>query len=490
MSSPHTPHVLGRFGIAFNVLAQVLLSLALFVGINYLSYQHFQRWDLSSNEDFTLSSSSLNSLRKLGKDVEITVIFTRGSKLYEQLQALTEEYRRNGKNRIKVDFVDPTRDHERAEDLKLKNKFSITQSGILVKANKRSRFIPEQELIIASPGPDKDHPMLDFRGEDALTSTIESLIAGEPRKFYFITGKGSRAESSTSEILEALVDLGLQQNFDVAPLNLAEVIVVPHDANGLLFIGPKYDLSTREVGILTEYWAQKKAAALFMLDPTAETPQLDAFLQNVGVTPRGDRVLRAESTSAGPRKEFTVQASFNDKSNITKAIKDATTSFAGQSQSLDLRMADEKLRERGIIVVPLSVAASDFWGEESYLDDLPLAGGPKDTAPPVFLAAAVERGAVADERLRVDSARLIVIGNATLLDKDTRQAVNQDFLASSLNWMLSRERLMGIPPKRKALYRLRLTEHQRELLFWITAFAAPGLVLAIGFSVWSARRAS
>jgi hypothetical protein len=480
----------GRLGIAFNVIAQVLLSIALFLGINYLSYEHFKRWDLSANEDFTLSSSTTNSLRKLGKDVEITVIFTRGSKLYEQLQGLTGEYRRNGKNRVKVDFVDPTRDHERAEELKLQNKFSITQSGILVKANKRSRFIPEQELIIASPGADKDHPHIDFRGEDALTSTIESLIAGEPRKFYFITGKGARAEADTAAVLGALVDLGLQQNFDVATLNLAEVTAVPGDANGLLFVGPKYDLSAREVGILTDYWGQKRASALFLLDPTAETPLLDGFLGSVGVVPRGDRVLRAESTSAGPRKEFTVQASFNDKSAVTSAIKDATTAFAGQTQSLALRLTDEKLREQGVLVVPLSVAASDFWGEESYLDDLPLAGGPKDTPPPVFLAAAVERGAVADERLRVDSARLVVVGNATLLDKETRQEVNQDFLASSLNWMLRRERLMGITPKRKIQYLLRLTQQQRELLFWITAFCAPGLVLGVGLSVWAARRAS
>ena len=68
-----------------------------------------------------------------------------------------------------------TPDHDRAEELKLQNKFAITQSGILVKANKRSRFIPEQELIIATPGPDKEHPLIDFRGEDALTSTIDKI---------------------------------------------------------------------------------------------------------------------------------------------------------------------------------------------------------------------------------------------------------------------------------------------------------------------------
>ena len=111
-------------------------------------------------------------------------------------------------------------------------------------------------------------------------------------------------------------------------------------------------------------------------------------------------------------------------------------------------------------------------------------------APPVIVAAAAERGAAADERLRVESARLAVVGNATLLDKQTRLAQNQDFIASTLNWMLNRERLIGVTPKPKGQYRVQLTEKQHRLLFWITALCAPGIVLLFGVSVWAGRRAS
>lgn len=487
-SSPVATPMPSRFGIGVNVLLQVVLSIAICLGINYLSFHSYGRWDLSPSGGFTLSSSTQNYLRKVSKEVEITVLISRGSKFYGEVQSLVEEYRRNGKGLIKVEFVDPSRDLERAEQIKVENKITLQTSGLLVKANKGLRFLPENDLVVQGPGMDADHPTLDFRGEDAVTSAIVGLMEGAQRKFYFISGKGARAEAGTGDVVETLRELGRQQNFDVQPLNLGEVSAIPTDANGVLFVGPKYDLSDREVGIVKSYWTQKRAALLFLLDPAAETPRLESFLREVGVMPRGDRVLYAESTSAGARKEFSVQAAFSKQSPITRPVQDATTTLAGQTQSLELAADEGKLRELGLDVKPLMTASPRYWGERSYLDDLPVAGE-GDTKPPVYLAASVERGAVQDERLRVDSARLVVVGNATLLDAQTRVPVNQDFLAGSVNWMLNRERLIGITPKRKHQYRVQLTDRQRELVFWITTLLAPAVVLGIGFSVWAKRRA-
>jgi hypothetical protein len=161
--------------------------------------------------------------------------------------------------------------------------------------------------------------------------------------------------------------------------------------------------------------------------------------------------------------------------------------FWRDPRRVDSSIAYARFHE-GLDVKPLMTASPRYWGERSYLDDLPVAGE-GDTKPPVYLAASVERGAVQDERLRVDSARLVVVGNATLLDAQTRVPVNQDFLAGSVNWMLNRERLIGITPKRKHQYRVQLTDRQRELVFWITTLLAPAVVLGIGFSVWAKRRA-
>ncbi|MDB6120490.1 MAG: ABC-type uncharacterized transport system [Verrucomicrobiaceae bacterium] len=478
----------GRFGIGLNVLLQVLLGLAIFGGVNKLSYMYYTRWDLSPESEFTLNSSTLNYLRRQSKEISLTVISQRDSKVYADMQSLIEEYRRNGKGLVKIEFIDPVLDLERTEQFKAENKLTLPQGGVLVKANKGMRFIPEDQMIIRTKGMDADHPQIWFRGEDAITSAIVGLMEGAQRRFYFITGKGSRSESRATETFATLQELGRQQNFDVQPLNLA-VDAVPKDANGLILTGAKYDLSDRELDVLRSYWGTKRASVLVMLDPSSETPRLLSFLNSMGVGPRNDRVLYAESTSTGPRKEFSVEARFSKDVPITSPLSDATTKFEGQTQSLTLATRDDALKQQGIALAPLIIASPRYWGETDYLNDLPVVSE-GDAVPPLYLAAAVERGAVADERLRVNSARLVVVGNATLLDKQTRLAQNQDFIASALNWMLNRERLIGVIPKPKGQYRVQLNDKQRELLFWITALCAPGIVLLFGFSVWAGRRAS
>jgi hypothetical protein len=68
----------GRLGIGLNVAVQVFLTLVLFGGVNYLSFQYYKRWDLTEAGSHSLSTVTLNYLRKLSKDVEVTLVFPRG----------------------------------------------------------------------------------------------------------------------------------------------------------------------------------------------------------------------------------------------------------------------------------------------------------------------------------------------------------------------------------------------------------------------------
>jgi hypothetical protein len=476
-----------RFGIGVNVLIQITLFVALFGIVNYLSYRHYWRRDLSPSRDYTLSDASLNYIHKLGKDVDITIVFTRESDVMPDVRALVEEYRRAKEKRIHVEEIDPARDIERAEQLKLNHKITLSGNGILVTANKRTRFISEQEIIVKGAEGNRANPSVDFRGEDAITSAIVGLIEGEVKKFYFVIGKGSASGKEADPAFIALSELGLQQNFEVVTLDLNELEKIPDDANGLVLIGPKYDLNEREMGVLTTYWQGKRAAIFLLLDPNGTTPRLKKFLQSNGVIPRPDRVLYAESTSSGPKKQFSVQTEFLDDSPISKSLRNVSSSLSGQTQSLDLRPESPEVKQQHIEIIPLIQANEKFWGETDYLAELPKVD-PEDTKPPVIIGASVERGHVSDERLAVESSRMVVVGNALLLDPSTRLAVHQDFVASSLNWMMNRERLIGITAKRKMMFRLELTEKQRKRIFWVTALLMPGTTLMFGFLVWAHRR--
>lgn len=489
-SKPSPPSSLPkRWGIGLNVAMQVLLIFAIFFGVNRLSYRYHTRWDLSPQQSYTLSSFTLNYLSTLSKEVFIANVFARDSKVYPDVQALVEEYRINGRGRIKVRSIDPLRDIDRAESLKAETGLALDQNGIVIRVGSRTRFIREEDMVIRDTGTEASRPIKEFRGEDAVTSALMNLIEGDGRKFYLVVGKGSRTDAALADAMAALGELGRQLNFKLMPLNLAEINKLPEDADGLLLVGIRYDLSEREIAMLKAYWEGKRAGLLVMLDPAGETPRLLAFLGLNGVTPREDRVLYAESTGSGTRKEFSVQAIFDNESSITQPLASSTVILPGQSQSLDVRFSDEYLENQNITVHPLIGATDRYWGEKNYLEDLPVVDE-EDTKQPIYLAASVERGSVADALLRVDSCRMVVVGNASMLDKKSALAVNRDFVAASLNWIVNRERFIGITPKQKHSYRIQLNPRQNELIFWITTIAMPGLVLVLGLMIWASRRAA
>ena len=223
-----------RLGIGLNVLIQIVLTLAIFFGINRLSYRYHTRWDLSPQQNYTVSSATLNYLDKLSKDVFIANVFARDSKIYGDVQTLLEEYRLNGRGRIKVRSIDPVRDIERAEALKAETGLPLDQSGVVVRVGSRTRFITEEELVVRENSTETQRRIKEFRGEDAITSAIINVVEGDERKFYIVVGKGARTEGSLVDAMVSIGELGRQQNFQLFPLNLTEVSRVPADADGVL----------------------------------------------------------------------------------------------------------------------------------------------------------------------------------------------------------------------------------------------------------------
>ena len=270
-------------------------------------------------------------------------------------------------------------------------------------------------------------------------------------------------------------------------LRLDDLDSFPDDADGVILLNAVYDLTDREIGLLEEYWQRRRGGVLVLLNPQGTTPRLNGFLDKNGISPRGDRVLYAESTGAGPRTQFLVQSTFVPGSRITEAFWGLNTTFGGQTCSLRVKEGDEELQRKTIEVKPLLEAATRFWGETSFLEKLPSLD-PADNAPPVFVAASAELGALADERLRIDSSRMVVVGNATLADPDMQIASNYDFICASLNWLLDREELMGIAPKIKTRHHVSLSPEQHQRIFWICAITLPAAVAGFGLFVWAVRR--
>ena len=80
------------------------------------------------------------------------------------------------------------------------------------------------------------------------------------------------------------------ENIKIEELNLFDVPAIPAELKTIVIVAPQYDLSDREMKLLRDFW-EKQGRILLLLDPTAKTPKLFGFLNELGVTVNDDRLM-------------------------------------------------------------------------------------------------------------------------------------------------------------------------------------------------------
>ena len=107
------------------------------------------------------------------------------------------------------------------------------------------------------------------------------------------------------------------------------------------------------------------------------------------------------------------------------------------------------------------------------------------------IAASIEKGGSADERVQANSSRLVVVSNAMfILDNAIRQDQQAlDFVSGAVNWLLNREQLIGIAPKVSQTLTFSLDENAMRNLRWLILVVMPLIPAVVGFAVWWRRRA-
>ena len=219
-------------------------------------------------------------------------------------------------------------------------------------------------------------------------------------------------------------------------------------------------------------------------------PNLRIFLRSKGITPRHDRIITKDAN----RLITTVRGNFTAGIPFIKDLAGQAAVFEGASSSLEVRESAPDLALRKISPTPLILISGEFWGEADFgkSTEANKAGETfdviRDTAPPLYLAASVTRGAANDDRFAADTSRMVVIANTDFLEPDRQRAENNDFLASSANWLVHRESLTGLSPRPIGTYKLPLLNVQVSFINRLNLFFAPATFLLIGGLVFSSRR--
>lgn len=491
-----------RVGIGFGVAVQSLCVVFLFLAANFLGFHYFERWDFSRSQRFTLADQTKQVLRQADKKApaRITVIFSPtsldlASALYGDLQNLLAEFQFSARERLQVDWVDPTRDPARTRDLQAKYGFDANQNLLVLDFQGRTKVIPIAELgdFDLSGLSMGEPPRLEaFRGEAVLTAALLELQNPERARIYFVQGHGETPPSALTRLNEAIS----RQHAESLALNLAGAGEIPRDADVVCVIGARYDLPESEIAILRRYW-QANGRLAILLDPAVNTPNLRVFLNELCVYPRNDRVLRVIPSPTQPGVIFIerrVVGTFVPDNPITKRLVGVNAILVGATSSLYLDLGAAPSAD--LQVRPLIQAAEEYWGEARYVDTEKSGvryDDGEDTGQPVIVAASVEKGGARDDRTDVATSRLVVVSNSAFIEDavvaEAAAQGNLDFMLSVLNRLLDRSKLTGVAPRAVTNYVLSLTEAQLSRIALYALVLLPGVVALLGLVVAIRRRA-
>jgi ABC-type uncharacterized transport system involved in gliding motility auxiliary subunit len=329
-----------------------------------------------------------------------------------------------------------------------------------------------------------------FKGEQLFTGAILQLGEGKKPKLIFTTGHGERSlDDQGPEGLAGIQQLLGQDNFDVEEWSALGKTAVPPGTDLVVVAGPRSPFLQPELSALAAY-LNGGGRVLALVEPTLGqtegaglTPTgFESWLGQFGVKLGNDIVVDPPNTIPG----FTAATLFANEYGdhpVTNALSQAKLPVL-----FSVARSVSRKETAGFTITELAHTSGEGWGETNLSALSEVERGDADAAGPVSLGVAVEasvRGGGQDRKMR-----LVVFGDSDFATNQLVQAnsPNQILLSNALNWLVAREALLAIPPRKTEQVRLNLTQDQGYTVYAIALLLLPALAAAAGIVVWSRRR--
>ena len=453
--------------------SSVLVLLGILVAVNYLASRRNHRWDLTANQQFSLSDQSRQLLQKLDEPVK-TLVFAKPTEFDTYRDRLDEyEYASNGK--LKAQYVNPDKDPV------LATQNQVQSYGTVVFAYKG-----RTERVVGSD-------------EQQLTNALIKVISGEQKKVYFLEGHGERDTTSAARDGYSVVTQGLgSENYKVETLPLAQKGEVPADATVLVIAAPSTDLLQPEIEAIKKYLDRGGKLFVLLEPPLKDSkplPNVLALLKEWGYDIGNNIII--DTNPVGQligTGELAPVATRYPSHPITANFRVITAYPTARS----VRPLSGGANGRTPQTFVESSAAS--WGEtdlQAIYDQKPVEmDKDKDLVGPVSIAAAVSVSAPnappapkATPDAPKPETRVVVIGDSDFASNSFLGIQgNRDLFMNAVGWLSQQENLISIRPREADDRRLTMTAGQQKAVTWAAILGVPAVIFGLGILSWTRRR--
>jgi ABC-type uncharacterized transport system involved in gliding motility auxiliary subunit len=452
--------------------ASVLIVLGILIAINYIGARQNKRWDLTANQQFSLSDQTRNVLKKLDSPLQIMIFDKEDG--FQRFKDKLREYEYTS-NKVTTEYVDP----DKKPTIASQNQ--IQQYGtILFKYKDRTERITTDT-------------------EQDITTAIIKVVQGQQKKVYFTQGHGEKDPTSAErDGYKAIADALTRENYTVDKVVLAQSGSVPDDAAVLVVAGPKTDFFPGEVSALKTY-LDKAGKVLLMLDPPekVDSPPLTnliALAHDWGMTVGNDIVVDVSGMGQLIGTDQSVPVAANYPSHpITARFKFLTAFPFARSVTPVPGGVNGRTAQGFVETSPRSWAEADIkglltTGKVSFSE----AGG--DKQGPITVASAVSSpstastaGAAADAPK--PETRMAVYGDSDFAgNAGLGIQGNRDLFMNTMGWLSQQENLIAIRPKEPDDRRVTMTAAQQTNVTWLSLLFIPAIIFGAGFYSWWRRR--
>ncbi len=481
-----------RWTNALNTCLQAVLAVSLFAGGMHLATKFFWRVDLTENHRYSLSAETVSYLENLDTPVRVIVTVSpdgnldEHDQLYRDVRGLLREYeyaaRDNPETAFSVEFVNIYQQRRQAQILV--SEYGVEQENLIIFATEdRQRIVFPDELYET-----RDRQRQSFRGEQVLTSALLDVTGDETKTLYFITGHGEMRFDDTDPYrgLSQLGDALKQRNFELRYLNLTEVDRVPSDADLLLLMSPRTSLLSREEEILRRYLANEAGRLIAMIDPRTRHGMSELFYE-WGIH-LDDVVIMDDGPDALAGGGDLILKRYGEHPITESLINNQIPLISGFTRTV--RPDPGRPLDDSLVVNHLVVTSPTSWGERSYRQDTGFVYDPDtDLAGPLSVATVAERQIPSQLGINMPGGRVVVFGTSDIVSNNRISALgNLTLILNTVNWIVDRDRLTGIPPRPVERMQLVLARDDINRLRLTLLGLLPGVVAFTGVVVYWIRR--
>jgi ABC-type uncharacterized transport system involved in gliding motility auxiliary subunit len=490
--------------------AGVLLVAALVGIVNYLGMRYYKRFDWTSSQIYSLSDKTLAILAGLDRDIEVTLFLPDGTPLHDSSKELLERYAAKSP---RVHFRAIAADRNLIEAQRLVDKFQLSNLNVVVfESGEDRRVVEESDLA------DYDYSALQyggqpeltgFKGEEAFSGAILELAESRKPKVLLTQGHGEASlDDQAATGLSGLSGLIGKENVEIGGWTSLGQADVPADTDLLVIAGARARFIEPELQAFGRY-LDRGGRMLVLVDPD--------FAPAGGLLETGlESWLAAYGVQIGPNIVVDPGA--------TVPFTSAETLTAGATGAHPIVRSLEQARVGVIVALARSVGAgrapqgtaaqvllettAEGWGESDLVNLRAVAKDDKDLTGPVPLAVAVAAASKTDlppgmeeddpvppqadageEDSKAPTWRLVVVGDSDFATNGMLPlSGNPTMLANSINWLLDRQKLLGIGPKKPEQVRMALSPGQLSGITWLVLAGLPALAIAAGIAVHFRRR--